>query len=946
MTSYAIFAHQGRHVSAPRAGLMLRPLALALSTASMLFAALPAQAQFSSSGSVNVNPGNLAVPDGAGNADLGLSTLSVGFEGNGSFSALGGSELRVGLIRIGTGASGLGNGSVLMDGAGTHVNLVGLGPTSSSDRLEVGHYGVGQLTVSGGATLDGLQETSNCAGSPFACNAVIGFAAGSRGALTISGAGSSASFLRGFIVGAPTVYAPGFGTSGAASQGRVSVLAGGMLTTEGAQLGVMPQGGAGLTGSERSFADVVIDGPGSVWRVTGGTLGSNRVLFDMAVHSGATAAATISNGGRLWIEGKSGLTSDLSLTSSSSPGGNASLLVTGATSSVLFTGDDGTLTVGRNNGTAKMDVTNGALVSGMNALRVGRGGGTGTLSINGTGSEVRVNGVSTTAASGGIFAAGADIGRNGGVGTVNVFAGGRMSIIGGVPSLDNNNITSPALNLGREFSSAIGILNIDGAGSVVSLSSSSAVSGGGATEAGNPLARIGRNGTGRLNITNGGKLLLDGQALSTVAGVRSTALYIGGESAGSNGGTGIATVSGTGSEIRITGSDRYLSVGHGPQSVGQLSVSNGGLVSATSMTVGRNGGSGTLAIDHATLALDGQLTGQFGGAYLVVGQSDGVGVATVSNGGAMTLSNMGSSGAGLILGGITSNPGGNGTFILAGGALGGSSLTVTAAPGTAEAVIGLNGTGLMRLSGGSSLNLGDGNLYLARQTGAVGILTAKENSVINAGWVGVGRASSQINGGAGTLLLNNSTLNANKVVIGSNGILGGSGGVINAPEIINYGIFSPGSSPGTFTINGNYTAGAGSKLILEVEANGSGGFNTDQVLFTQGNAIDLSNLNIEYRFLGHTDPNAFKASGKFDIDTFLGFSAPGGGMTALGDNTYNGVLFSATAVDYKISNFSYSATGTASFLAAPVPEPSSWAMMFAGVALLAGMARRRAVRKA
>jgi hypothetical protein len=35
-----------------------------------------------------------------------------------------------------------------------------------------------------------------------------------------------------------------------------------------------------------------------------------------------------------------------------------------------------------------------------------------------------------------------------------------------------------------------------------------------------------------------------------------------------------------------------------------------------------------------------------------------------------------------------------------------------------------------------------------------------------------------------------------------------------------------------------------------------------------------------------------------------------------------------------------------SFLAAPVPEPSSWPMMFAGVALLAGMARRRAVRKA
>ena len=194
------------------------------------------------------------------------------------------------------------------------------------------------------------------------------------------------------------------------------------------------------------------------------------------------------------------------------------------------------------------------------------------------------------------------------------------------------------------------------------------------------------------------------------------------------------------------------------------------------------------------------------------------------------------------------------------------------------------------------------------------------------------------------MLLNNSTLNATKVVIGTNGILGGSGGVVNASEIINYGIFSPGSSPGIFTINGNYTAGAGSKLILEVDANGSGGFNTDQVLFTQGNSIDLRALNIEFRFLGNTDPNAFKASGKFDIDTFLGFSAPGGSLTPLGDTTYNGVLFSATATAYTIGNFSYNAASTASFTAAPVPEPSRWAMIFAGVALLAGVAKRSGAR--
>ncbi len=935
MASHANLKLQARAAGTSRADLVLRPLALALSTALLLVAALPAQAQFSSSGSVGVSPGNIAVPDGFGNADLGNTNgLFVGIGVPGSFTAMGGSTLRVGNLQLG-GGDGNGVGTVLLDGAGTRVNLV----YQNAPRLEVGGWGTGQLIVSGGATLDGRAEPSVCDNT--GCATYIGNYAGSNGTLTVTGAGSNASFLQSFTVGGVSVgNSPNFGTPGGTTQARVNVLAGGMLTTDFAALGVGPGTGSanGALGTERSFADVVINGPGSVWRVTGGTQAGAFASLTTAAYRNAWATVAISNGGQLWIDGKAGVYNGIGL---STDAGRTDMSVAGAGSTLLFTGDAGFLNVGRrNNGTATLSLTAGGVASGLTYVSVGREGSTGTVIISGIGSEVRLDGTASAAANGPgqIASAGTmDIGRSG-TGTVTVNAGGRLAVGNvAVPG------SGPVLNIARGAGST-GALNIDGAGSVVSIVGLSAVPGGGPNESFNPSMRVGQQGSGFLNITNGGKLMLDGQAVSIPSAIRDNFLIIGGNTTGSVGGTGIAKVSGTGSEIRITGNDRYLSVGHGPQSVGQLSVSNSGLVSATSMTVGRNGGSGTLAIDHATLALSGQLTGQFGGAYMVVGQSDGVGVASVSNGGAVTLSNLGSSGAGLILGGITSNPGGNGTFLLSGGAFGGSSLTVTAAPGTAEAVIGLNGTGLMRLSGGSSLNLGDGNLYLARQAGAVGILTAKENSVINTGWVGVGRASSLVNGGAGTLLLNNSTLNAQKVVIGTNGILGGSGGVINAPEIINYGIFSPGSSPGTFTINGNYTAGAGSKLILEVEANGSGGFNTDQVVFTQGNRIDLSGLNIEFRFLGNTDPTAFKASGKFDIDTFLGFSAPGGSLTPLGDSIYNGVLFAATAANYTISNFSYNAASTASFTAAPVPEPASWSMMFAGVALLAGLARRRRVR--
>ena len=66
----------------------LGPLALALAAC----LGPPAQAQFSSSGAVNVWPGNAAVPNGAGNADLGNVGLFVGNGGLGSFAAAGGSQ--------------------------------------------------------------------------------------------------------------------------------------------------------------------------------------------------------------------------------------------------------------------------------------------------------------------------------------------------------------------------------------------------------------------------------------------------------------------------------------------------------------------------------------------------------------------------------------------------------------------------------------------------------------------------------------------------------------------------------------------------------------------------------------------------------------------------------------------------------------------------------------
>lgn len=90
----------------------LTPLVFALLALAVV---APAQAQFSSSGAVNVYPGNEAVPNGPGNADLGNVGLFVGNGAPGSFSALGGSLLRLGSLLIGPSGAGNGDGTVVLD---------------------------------------------------------------------------------------------------------------------------------------------------------------------------------------------------------------------------------------------------------------------------------------------------------------------------------------------------------------------------------------------------------------------------------------------------------------------------------------------------------------------------------------------------------------------------------------------------------------------------------------------------------------------------------------------------------------------------------------------------------------------------------------------------------------------------------------------------------------
>jgi len=126
--------------------------------------------------------------------------------------------------------------------------------------------------------------------------------------------------------------------------------------------------------------------------------------------------------------------------------------------------------------------------------------------------------------------------------------------------------------------------------------------------------------------------------------------------------------------------------------------------------------------------------------------------------------------------------------------------------------------GFATVSGGSLLFIDDmnkngvGTLNTTNDVSVAGDLNVNAGTLNTTNDVIVG---GDLNVNAGTYLINGTTAVADTTNVNTGATLGG-GGILNSPLVVNNGTVSPGNSPGTLTVNGNFTQTSSGTLAIEV----------------------------------------------------------------------------------------------------------------------------------
>lgn len=385
-------------------------------------------------------------------------------------------------------------------------------------------------------------------------------------------------------------------------------------------------------------------------------------------------------------------------------------------------------------------------------------------------------------------------------------------------------------------------------------------------------------------------------------------------------------VDGIGSRLDATDGDLFLP--STSQSVRELSITNGGVATATGVT---NDFDGEFSVGAGGLAVvDGA------GSRIEFTRAEVFGQIDVTNGGALLQADMVPDSVSAAV---------NGTY---------PSLSVGVArfgPGISSTIFTPDDAEV-NISGTSSVNLiGDVAIGGFEQIvefdgiefsyeGTRGHVMVEDNSSLSTtGDIQVSANERLFDNGEplpsdgfGSLTVSSgSTVTADNVFVQRNGILDGNGGTIIADVILDGGIIAPGASPGIMNIDGDLEILDG---LLQIEIAGTGAGMYDQLNIT-GDLIASLGFDIEISFLDSFVPQAGDVfnflnvagdSSVFDTPSLINFSVIGGGF--FGNNAQ---LDFASGGLRLISDTSV----------APVPLPAGFPMLLAGLVGLGWLGKRR-----
>jgi len=275
-----------------------------------------------------------------------------------------------------------------------------------------------------------------------------------------------------------------------------------------------------------------------------------------------------------------------------------------------------------------------------------------------------------------------------------------------------------------------------------------------------------------------------------------------------------------------------------------------------------NGSGGQTLFLESSSAGSASITNNAGGGVVFSNASTATTATTVTNnaGGFLDIGTL--TNGGISIGQVT----GAGNIYLGANNLtvGGQNANATISGVISDGVSPDNGFQLpANLAGGSLTKIGSGSLDLT------GANTYTGNTIVSGGSLFVD----------GSIASPTTTVNAG-ALLGGHGIIGGN--------VFNYGVVSPGNSPGTLTINRNYTQGSTGTLLIEVAGLGA---SQHDLLAVGGKASLAGALQVQ-------SLNGFKFNGVGQAVTFL---TAGGGVTGSFSSvqnlsSINGVLTNATLI--------------------------------------------------